>query len=126
MPCHSASLQYKAYQSIPKYESNRGEDIIDHLSKDWQLLAATTDVRIYEGRKAMADVESCKVMDKLIADFLLSSEFGHIGVELALAKDWQLLAATTDVRIYEGRKAMADDIARPTRRRKPASDGVSD
>lgn len=38
-----------------KYESNRGADIIDHLSKDWQLLAATTDVRIYEGRKAMAD-----------------------------------------------------------------------
>lgn len=38
-----------------KYESNNGADIIDHLSKDWQLLAATTDVRIYEGRKAMAD-----------------------------------------------------------------------
>lgn len=38
-----------------KYESNSGADIIDHLSKDWQLLAATADVRIYEGRKAMAD-----------------------------------------------------------------------
>lgn len=38
-----------------KYESNDGADIIDHLSKDWQLLAATADVRIYEGRKAMAD-----------------------------------------------------------------------
>ena len=41
-----------------------------------------------------------------------------------LSKDWQLLAATTDVRIYEGRKAMADDIARPTRRRKPIKDPV--
>ena len=38
-----------------KNESNNGADIIDHLSKDWQLLAATTDVRIYEGRKAMAN-----------------------------------------------------------------------
>ena len=38
-----------------KYESNSGADIIDHLSKDWQLLAVTSDVRIYEGRKAMAD-----------------------------------------------------------------------
>lgn len=38
-----------------KYESNSGADIIDHLSKDWHLLAATADVRIYEGRKAMAD-----------------------------------------------------------------------
>ena len=38
-----------------KWESNRGADIIDHLSKDWQLLAATADMRIYEGRKAMAD-----------------------------------------------------------------------
>lgn len=38
-----------------KYESNDGADIIDHLSKDWQLLAVTSDVRIYEGRKAMAD-----------------------------------------------------------------------
>lgn len=41
-----------------------------------------------------------------------------------LSKDWQLLAATADVRIYEGRKAMADDIARPTRRRKPIKDPV--
>lgn len=29
--------------------------IIDHLSKDWQLLAATTDVRVYEGCKVMGD-----------------------------------------------------------------------
>ena len=56
-------LEEKLYKALSKrqktderkYESNRGEDIIDHLSKDWQLLAATTDVRIYEGRKAMAD-----------------------------------------------------------------------
>lgn len=38
-----------------KYESNRGEDIIDHLSKDWKLLSSSGDIRIYEGRKAMAD-----------------------------------------------------------------------
>lgn len=38
-----------------KYESNKGEDIIDHLSKDWKLLSSSGDIRIYEGRKAMAD-----------------------------------------------------------------------
>lgn len=38
-----------------KWESNNGADIIDHLSKDWQLIVASPDVRIYEGRKAMAD-----------------------------------------------------------------------
>lgn len=38
-----------------KYESNRGEDIIDHLSKDWELIGASSDIRLYEGRKAMAD-----------------------------------------------------------------------
>ena len=38
-----------------KYESHKGEDIIDHLSKDWKLLSSSGDIRIYEGRKAMAD-----------------------------------------------------------------------
>lgn len=38
-----------------KYESNRREDIIDHLSKDWKLISSSGDIRIYEGRKAMAD-----------------------------------------------------------------------
>ena len=38
-----------------KYESNSGEDIIDHLSKDWKLISFSGDIRIYEGRKAMAD-----------------------------------------------------------------------
>ena len=38
-----------------KYEANNGEDIIKHLSKDWHLLCATSDIRIYEGRKAMAE-----------------------------------------------------------------------
>lgn len=38
-----------------KYESNSGEDIIDHLSKDWKLISSSGDIRIYEGRKAMAD-----------------------------------------------------------------------
>ena len=38
-----------------KYEANNGEDIIEHLSKDWHLLCATSDIRIYEGRKAMVE-----------------------------------------------------------------------
>lgn len=38
-----------------KYESNKGEDIIDHLSKDWKLISSSGDIRIYEGRKAIAD-----------------------------------------------------------------------
>ena len=38
-----------------KYESNKGEDIIDHRSKDWKLISSSGDIRIYEGRKAMAD-----------------------------------------------------------------------
>ena len=38
-----------------KYESNKGGDIIDHLSKDWKLISSSGDIRIYEGRKAMAD-----------------------------------------------------------------------
>lgn len=38
-----------------KYESNKGEDIIDHLSKDWKLISSSGDIRIYEGRRAMAD-----------------------------------------------------------------------
>lgn len=38
-----------------KYESNRGEDIIDPLSKDWKLISSSGDIRIYEGRKAIAD-----------------------------------------------------------------------
>ncbi len=32
-----------------KYESNGGEDIINHLSKDWKLLSSSGDIRIYEG-----------------------------------------------------------------------------
>lgn len=38
-----------------KYEANKGEDIIDHLSKDWKLIDASPDIRLFEGRKAMAD-----------------------------------------------------------------------
>ena len=41
-----------------------------------------------------------------------------------LSKDWHLLCATSDIRIYEGRKAMAEDIARPTKTRKPIKDPV--
>lgn len=56
-------LEEKLYKELSKglkaderkYESNKGEDIIDHLSKDWKLLSSSGDIRIYEGRKAMAD-----------------------------------------------------------------------
>lgn len=41
-----------------------------------------------------------------------------------LSKDWHLLCVTSDIRIYEGRKAMAEDIARPTKTRKPIKDPV--
>lgn len=51
--CKEQSRQQKADER--KYESNRGEDIIDHLSKDWKLISSSGDIRIYEGRKAMAD-----------------------------------------------------------------------
>ena len=51
--CKEQSKQQKADER--KYESNRGEDIIDHLSKDWKLLSSSGDIRIYERRKAMAD-----------------------------------------------------------------------
>lgn len=56
-------LEEKLYKALSKrqkaeekkYESNRGENIIDHLSKDWKLISSSGDIRIYEGRKAMAD-----------------------------------------------------------------------
>lgn len=51
--CKEQSKQQKADER--KYESNRGEDIIDHLYKDWKLISSSGDIRIYEGRKAMAD-----------------------------------------------------------------------
>ena len=41
-----------------------------------------------------------------------------------LSKDWELLSSSGDIRIYEGRRAMADDIARPSRQRKPIKDPV--
>lgn len=51
--CKEQSKQQKANEL--KYESNKGEYIIDHLSKDWKLISSSGDIRIYEGRKAMAD-----------------------------------------------------------------------
>lgn len=51
--CKEQSKRQKADER--KYESNKGEDIIDHLSKDWKLISSSGDIRIYEGRKAMAD-----------------------------------------------------------------------
>lgn len=51
--CKEQSKRQKADER--KYESNRGEDIIDHHSKDWKLISSSGGIRIYEGRKAMAD-----------------------------------------------------------------------
>lgn len=48
-----AAQKYKTDER--KYEANKGEDILDHLSKDWKLIGMSDDVRVYEGRKAMAD-----------------------------------------------------------------------
>lgn len=38
-----------------KFEANGGEDILDHLSKDWSLIGASSDIRLYEGRSAIAE-----------------------------------------------------------------------
>ena len=48
-----AGARWRSHQDPP--QRNKGEDIIDHLSKDWKLLSSSGDIRIYEGRKAMAD-----------------------------------------------------------------------
>ena len=49
----SAGARWQSHHDSP--QPNNGEDIIEHLSKDWHLLCATSDIRIYEGRKAMAE-----------------------------------------------------------------------
>ena len=60
-----------------KYEANNGEDIIEHLSKDWHLLCVTSDIRIYEGRKAMAaDIARPTKTRKSIKD-----PVGHISLD---------------------------------------------
>ena len=51
----SAEVAQKQKAAERKYEANKGEDILDHLSKDWKLIGMSDDVRVYEGRKAMAD-----------------------------------------------------------------------
>lgn len=51
----SAEASQKQKTDERKYEANKGEDILDHLSKDWKLIGMSEDVRVYEGRKAMAD-----------------------------------------------------------------------
>lgn len=48
-----AAQKYKTDER--KYEANKGEDILGHLSKDWKLIGMSEDVRVYEDRKAMAD-----------------------------------------------------------------------
>ncbi len=49
----AAGARWQSHHDSP--QPNNGEDIIEHLSKDWHLLCATSDIRIYEGRKAMAE-----------------------------------------------------------------------
>lgn len=51
----SAEASQKQKTDERKYEANKGKDILDHLSKDWKLIGMSEDVRVYEGRKAMAD-----------------------------------------------------------------------
>lgn len=48
-----AGARWRSHQDPA--QRNKGEDIIDHLSKDWKLISSSGDIRIYEGRKAMAD-----------------------------------------------------------------------
>lgn len=48
-----AGARWRSHQDPP--QRNSGEDIIDHLSKDWKLISSSGDIRIYECRKAMAD-----------------------------------------------------------------------
>ena len=60
-----------------KYESNKGEDIINHLSKDWKLISSSGDIRIYEGRKAMTeDIARPSRQQKPIKD-----PVGHISLD---------------------------------------------
>lgn len=73
--CKEQSKQQKADER--KYESNRGEDIIDHLSKDWKLISSSGDIRIYEGRRAMAeDIARPSRQRKPITD-----PVGHISLD---------------------------------------------
>ena len=51
----SAEVAQKYKTDERKYEANKGEDILGHLSKDWKLIGMSEDVRVYEDRKAMAD-----------------------------------------------------------------------
>lgn len=60
-----------------KYEANSGDDILDHLSKDWDLIAASTDIRLYEGRRAIAeDISRPTKLRKPI-----ESPVGHISLD---------------------------------------------
>lgn len=60
-----------------KYEANNGEDILDHLSKDWDLIGASSDIRLYEGRKAIAeDISRPTKLRKPI-----ESPVGHISLD---------------------------------------------
>lgn len=73
--CKEQSKQQKTDER--KYESNRGEDIIDHLSKDWKLISSSGDIRIYEGRRAMAeDIARPSQQRKPITD-----PVGHISLD---------------------------------------------
>ncbi|MCM1142823.1 MAG: relaxase/mobilization nuclease domain-containing protein, partial [Muribaculum sp.] len=60
-----------------KYEANKGEDIIDHLSKDWKLIGMSEDVRVYEGRKAMA----ADIMRPTRTRKPIESPVGHISLD---------------------------------------------
>ena len=59
------------------YEANKGEDIINHLSKDWKLIGMSEDVRGYEGRKAMA----ADIMRPTRTRKPIESPVGHISLD---------------------------------------------
>ncbi len=60
-----------------KYEANNGDDILNHLSKDWDLIGASSDIRLYDGRKAIAeDISRPTKLRKPI-----ESPVGHISLD---------------------------------------------
>ena len=73
----SAEATQKQKTDERKYERNGGNDIISHLSKDWDLIAASSDIRLYEGRKAIAeDISRPTKMRKPI-----ENPVGHISLD---------------------------------------------
>lgn len=70
-----AGARWRSHQDPP--QPNGGDDILDHLSKDWDLIGASSDIRLYEGRKAIAeDISRPTKLRKPI-----ESPVGHISLD---------------------------------------------